>query len=70
MLGARCRCEPFAYVRTIDNSGEAGGRIAAAPLIDSVERAIAAHNSPAYQEALAALGNTCERDMGIVEGVD
>jgi uncharacterized protein (DUF1330 family) len=39
-------------------------------LIDSVERAIAAHNSPAYQEALAALGNTCERDMGIVEGVD
>ena len=37
---------------------------------DSVERAIAAHDSPAYQEALAALGNTCERDMRIVEGVD
>ena len=37
---------------------------------ESVEQAIAAHDSPAYQEALAALGNTCERDMRIVEGVD
>jgi len=37
---------------------------------DSVEEAIAAHDSPAYQEALAALGSTCERDMRIVEGVD
>ncbi len=37
---------------------------------DSVERAIAAHDSPAYQEALAVLGNTCERDMRLVEGVD
>ena len=36
----------------------------------SVEQAIAAHDSPAYQEALVALGNTCERDMRIVEGVD
>jgi uncharacterized protein (DUF1330 family) len=33
---------------------------------ESVEQAIAAS---AYQEALAALGNTCERDMRIVEGV-
>jgi uncharacterized protein (DUF1330 family) len=37
---------------------------------DSVEQAIAAHDSPAYQEALAVLGNTCERDLRIVEGVD
>jgi uncharacterized protein (DUF1330 family) len=37
---------------------------------DSVEKAIAAHDSPAYREALAALGNACERDMRIVEGVD
>jgi uncharacterized protein (DUF1330 family) len=37
---------------------------------DSVEQAIAVHDSPAYQEALAALGNTCERDLRIVEGVD
>jgi uncharacterized protein (DUF1330 family) len=37
---------------------------------DSVEQAIAAHDSPAYQEALALLGNTCERDIRIVEGVD
>jgi uncharacterized protein (DUF1330 family) len=37
---------------------------------DSVDKAIAAHDSPAYQEALAALGKTCERDMRIVESVD
>jgi uncharacterized protein (DUF1330 family) len=37
---------------------------------DSVEQAIAAHESPAYQEALAVLGNSCERDMRFVEGVD
>jgi uncharacterized protein (DUF1330 family) len=37
---------------------------------DSVEQAIAAHDSPAYQAALAVLGNTCERDVRIVEGVD
>ena len=36
---------------------------------DSVEQAIAEHDSPGYQEALAALGNKCERDMRIVEGV-
>ena len=37
---------------------------------DSVEQAMAAHDSPAYQEALAVLGNTCERDIRIVEGLD
>ena len=37
---------------------------------DSVEAARAAHDSPAYQEALAVLGNSCERDMRIVEGVE
>jgi Domain of unknown function (DUF1330) len=37
---------------------------------DSVEQAIAAHDSPAYQAALAVLGNTCERDVRIAEGVD
>jgi uncharacterized protein (DUF1330 family) len=37
---------------------------------DSVERAIAAHNSPAYQEALKALGNACERDVRITGGLD
>ncbi|UFZ02780.1 DUF1330 domain-containing protein [Bradyrhizobium ontarionense] len=36
---------------------------------DSVERAIAAHDSPAYQEALEAMGNACERDVRIVEGL-
>jgi uncharacterized protein (DUF1330 family) len=37
---------------------------------DSVEQAVAAHNSPDYQEALKALGNACERDIRIVAGVD
>jgi uncharacterized protein (DUF1330 family) len=36
---------------------------------DSVEKAIAAHDSEAYQAALAALDNGAERDMRIVEGV-
>jgi len=36
---------------------------------DSVEQAVAAHDSPAYQEALAALGDGAERDIRIVEGV-
>ena len=37
---------------------------------DSVAQAIAAHDSPAYQTALAALGNAAERDIRIVESVD
>ena len=37
---------------------------------DSVEQAVAAHDSPAYREALKALGNTCERDIRIVEGLE
>ena len=36
---------------------------------DSVERAIAAHDSAGYQAALKALGNGCEREIRIVEGV-
>ena len=36
---------------------------------ESVEQAIAAHDSPAYREALGVLGNACERDVRIVEGV-
>jgi len=35
---------------------------------DSVAAAMAAHDSPAYQAALAALGNGAERDIRIVEG--
>lgn len=35
----------------------------------SVAQAIAAHDSPAYQEALRALADGAERDMRIVEGV-
>jgi uncharacterized protein (DUF1330 family) len=36
---------------------------------DSVEQARAAHDSPAYAEALKALGNAVDRDIRIVEGV-
>jgi uncharacterized protein (DUF1330 family) len=36
---------------------------------DSVQKAIAAHDSPAYQTALKALGDGAERDMRIVEGL-
>jgi uncharacterized protein (DUF1330 family) len=34
----------------------------------SLEQAIAAYESPAYKEALRALGNGAERDIRIVEG--
>jgi len=36
---------------------------------DSVEQARAAHDSPAYQEALALLAHGADRDIRIVEGV-
>jgi len=36
---------------------------------ESVEQAVAAHDSPAYQEALAALGDGAERDIRIVGAV-
>ncbi|MBM3346211.1 MAG: DUF1330 domain-containing protein [Betaproteobacteria bacterium] len=36
---------------------------------ESVAQAIATHDSPAYQEALAALGDGAEREIRIVEGV-
>jgi len=35
----------------------------------SVEQAVAAHESPAYQEALRVLGSAVDRDMRIVEGL-
>jgi uncharacterized protein (DUF1330 family) len=36
---------------------------------DSVEQAVAAHDSPGYQAALAALGDGVEREIRIIEGV-
>ena len=36
---------------------------------DSVEQAVAAYHSPAYQEALRVLGDGAERDLRVVEGV-
>ena len=36
---------------------------------DSVAQARAAHDSPAYGEALRALGNAVDREIRIVEGV-
>jgi uncharacterized protein (DUF1330 family) len=37
---------------------------------ESVARAVAAHDTPAYQEALRALGGGADRDLRIVEGVE
>ncbi len=36
---------------------------------ESLDAARAAHESPAYQEALAALGDGAVRDLRVVEGV-
>jgi uncharacterized protein (DUF1330 family) len=36
---------------------------------DGVAQAVAAHDSPAYAEALRALGDGAEREIRIVEGV-
>jgi uncharacterized protein (DUF1330 family) len=36
---------------------------------ESLEKAIAGHDSPGYQEALRVLGDAVERDLRIVEGV-
>ena len=36
---------------------------------DSVEKAVAAHDSEGYQAALKKLGNGCEREIRIVEGL-
>jgi uncharacterized protein (DUF1330 family) len=35
---------------------------------DSLEKAIAAHGSPGYQEALRVLGDAADRDIRLVEG--
>jgi uncharacterized protein (DUF1330 family) len=38
---------------------------------DSLDKAIAAHDTPAYQQALKALGSgNVERDMRVVEGAE
>ena len=36
---------------------------------ESVQKAMAAHDSPEYAEALRALGDGADRDMRVVEGV-
>jgi len=36
---------------------------------DSVDHAVAAYESPAYQDALRALGDGAERDLRIIEAV-
>ena len=36
----------------------------------SLAQAIAAHDSPDYQEALRALGKAVDRDLRITEGVE
>jgi len=34
-----------------------------------LDKALAAHDTPGYQEALRVLGDAVERDMRVVEGV-
>ncbi len=36
---------------------------------ESLDKALAAYHTPAYQEALRVLGDAAERDLRIVEGV-
>ena len=36
---------------------------------DSLQKALAAHDTPGYQEALRVLGDAAVRDLRIVEGV-
>ncbi len=36
---------------------------------ESLQKAVAAYESPGYQEALRALGDAADRDLRIVEGV-
>ena len=36
---------------------------------ESAEKAVAAHETPAYQAALKALGNAADRDVRVVEGM-
>jgi len=36
---------------------------------DNLDKALAAHDTPGYQEALRVLGDSVERDMRVVEGV-
>jgi uncharacterized protein (DUF1330 family) len=49
-----------------------GGKTERTTLIEfpSVDAAVAAYHSPAYQEALRALGDGADRDIRIVESVD
>jgi uncharacterized protein (DUF1330 family) len=37
---------------------------------DSVAQALAAHDTPAYQEALKALGDGADRDIRVVEAIE
>ena len=37
---------------------------------DNLQQAIAAHDTPAYQAALKALGNGADRDIRVVEGLE
>jgi uncharacterized protein (DUF1330 family) len=36
---------------------------------DSLQKAIAAYDTPAYEEAMRALGDAVDRDVRVVEGV-
>jgi uncharacterized protein (DUF1330 family) len=60
-----------ALIRTVEvEAREAGVKERVVVIeFESLEKAIAAYNSAAYQAALKVLGSAAERDFRIVEGV-
>jgi uncharacterized protein (DUF1330 family) len=58
--------------RSLPSAVYEAGREMRSVLIEfpTVDAALAAHASPAYQEALDALGDGAVRDMRIVEGIE
>jgi uncharacterized protein (DUF1330 family) len=53
-------------VHTLEGSG--AGLRTALIRFENADAAVAAYHSPAYQEALAALGDGAERDIRILDG--
>jgi uncharacterized protein (DUF1330 family) len=57
-----------AYAKLAGPAITTGGGTFLVVAFESLEQAFAAHDSPAYQVALDALGDGAERDIKLVEG--
>jgi Domain of unknown function (DUF1330) len=66
---AHCRRRTLSGARRVYERGLKQRTVLMLIEFDSVEQAVAAHHSPGYQAALAALGDGAERETRIVEGV-